>query len=129
MSTKLLVSSAIVIGLVLAAAKATVAQDPFGRATLMDERSQGSDYGHTTYAPTTSYQPNVEALIHQRAQERAAQRQMRLAALNWYGMSNSRPTASPTPFSSLYSPVWQMPGGRPFAWFPITHSSFPYYVR
>src|SRR3989304_4731520 len=72
------------------------------------------------YQPSTeptSYQPNPLAIIHQKALAPGQQRSDRLAALNWYGMSNSRPTAAPTPFTSLYSPVWQAPGAKPFVWY------------
>ena len=65
-----------------------------------------------------SYRTDTRAIIQQKAQVRAAQRTARIASMNWYGMSNSRPTAAPTPFMTLYSPVWQQPGGRPFAWEP-----------
>jgi hypothetical protein len=75
------------------------------------------------YRPS-SYQPNVRAIIHEKAIARSNQRQARLAAMSWYGMYNARPTAAPTPFTSLYSPVWQQPGGRPFAWY----ASRPTYV-
>lgn len=68
--------------------------------------------------------------IHmQKAAQRGAQRAARIAAMNWYGMSNSRPTASATPFTGMYSPAWQNPGGRPFAWRPQTYSSTIYLVR
>jgi hypothetical protein len=83
------------------------------------QRSQGRDeswYYQPSTEPTT-YQPNPKAIIHQKALARSQQRSDRLAALNWYGMSNGRPTAAPTPFTSLYSPAWQTPGGRPFAWY------------
>jgi hypothetical protein len=66
-------------------------------------------------APTYDSTP-TRTLHQQNAIARSQQRQVRMASMSWYGMSNSRPTASPTPFSSMYSPAWQMPGGRPFAW-------------
>jgi hypothetical protein len=72
----------------------------------------------SSYYQQPNYQPSPRAIIHQKALSRSAQREARLASLNWYGMYNSRPTAAPTPFTSLYSPVWQMPGGRPYAWHP-----------
>jgi hypothetical protein len=53
----------------------------------------------------------------QKAQQRGAQRMARLEAMRWYGFSNSRPTASAMPWTTMYSPAWQMPGGRPFAWY------------
>ena len=64
-----------------------------------------------------NYQPNPRQIVQQKAMLRGMQRQSRLASLKWYGMDNSRPTAAATPFMSLYSPTWQMPGGRPFGWF------------
>jgi len=83
-------------------------------------RSQARDdswYYQPSNEPT-AYKPNPKMIVQQRAMEHGQQRANRLAALNWYGMSNSRPTASPTPFTTLYSPAWQSPGGRPFAWYP-----------
>lgn len=60
----------------------------------------------------------VLAIIQQKAQVRAEQRQDRMASMSWYGMSNSRPNAATTPFTSRYSSVWEMPGGRPYSWNP-----------
>ncbi|TWT77893.1 hypothetical protein Pla123a_16920 [Posidoniimonas polymericola] len=65
----------------------------------------------------------------QKAAQRGAQRSARIAAMNWYGMNNSRPTASATPFTGMYSPAWQAPGGRPFSWRPRTYTSNVYIVR
>lgn len=70
-----------------------------------------------SYEQSYSSKPDPTAIIQQKAQIRAAQRMDRMAAMQWYGMSNARPTASATPFTTMYSPAWQMPGGRPFAWF------------
>ena len=66
---------------------------------------------------TGVYKPNPKMIVQQRAMAHGQQRSNRIAALNWYGMSNSRPTASPTPFTTLYSPAWQSPGGKPFSWY------------
>jgi hypothetical protein len=81
------------------------------------------------YYPQPTYRPNPQAIIHEKAQTRALQRQSRLASLSWYGMSNLRPTAAPTPFTSRYSPVWEMPGGRPFAWHHHHWPTHIVYVR
>lgn len=62
--------------------------------------------------------PTPREIIQYKAQVRSQQRMTRMASMEWYGMSASRPRASVTPFTGLYSPVWQMPGGRPFAWSP-----------
>ncbi len=83
-------------------------------------RSQAHDdswYYQPSKEPT-AYKPDPKMIAQQRAMAYGQQRSNRLAALNWYGMSNSRPTASPTPFTTLYSPAWQSPGGKPFAWYP-----------
>ena len=72
---------------------------------------------------------DARAIAQQKAQFRAAQRMGRMASMEWYGMSNSRPTASPTPFFTRYSPVWEMPGGRPYSWYPYTRPGYVMYWR
>ena len=69
------------------------------------------------YQQQLSRYDDPKVIIREKAKQRAAQRMARLDSLRWYGMSNSRPTAASTPYTSMYSPAWQMPGGRPFAWF------------
>jgi hypothetical protein len=59
-------------------------------------------------------------LSRQRAIARGEQRSARLEAMRWYGMSNSRPVATGIPYTAMYSPAWQQPGGRPFAWHTST---------
>jgi hypothetical protein len=54
---------------------------------------------------------NNPALQVRRNSERAAaERKARLASMEWYGMSNSRPMAYTTPHMYHYSPTWT--GGR-----------------
>ncbi|MEM6329860.1 MAG: hypothetical protein AAF790_06390 [Planctomycetota bacterium] len=77
------------------------------------------------------YEPGYEKptplmIIHQKARMRAMARLRRMEAMAAYGMSNARPTASATPHTGMYSPAWQMPGGRPFAWY--THRAPAYYL-
>ncbi len=78
-------------------------------------------------APERAAQPSF---AQQKAMRRGEERTQRLEAMRWYGFSNSRPTASAMPFTSMYSPAWQRPGGRPFAWYmssrPIVVYSRPY---
>jgi hypothetical protein len=54
--------------------------------------------------------------IRRKAEEKAAQRRDRIAALKWYGMSNSRPTASALPFYGTYSPSWVGNSWNPYHW-------------
>lgn len=71
------------------------------------------------YQPSTEptvAKPNPKLIVQQKAMARGQQRADRIASMNWYGMSNSRPTAQPTPFCSMYSPAWQSGTGQPFSW-------------
>lgn len=102
-------------------AELTLAQRP---ETPSAERSDEAWYYE-------SGQMKVDPLrVHQaKAAQRAAQRNARIASMNWYGMSAARPTASATPFTGMYSPAWQMPGGRPFAWSPRRYTQTVYIIR
>jgi hypothetical protein len=44
--------------------------------------------------------------VHRAAFARAAERTRRLEAQRWFGISNTRPTASPDPYNGDYSPGW-----------------------
>jgi hypothetical protein len=120
MKSTLTLRAFLLTGLVFAATAKLSAQDldfaPPAQATPMTQ-----DYASNTtpYVQPTEpvYEAKPQTIQQMNAQTRGQQRQLRLASMQWYGMSNSRPTVSPTPFSSIYSPVWQMPGGRPFAWY------------
>lgn len=70
-----------------------------------------------SYEQNYPERPDPRAIIQQKAMIRAQQRMDRMASMQWYGMSNARPTASATPFMGMYSPAWQVPGGRPFGWY------------
>lgn len=115
---------ATVFGLCLVA-NATLSAQGF----VNDNAPSGSERDQTWYQQPGTYQTDTRAIIQQKAQARAAQRNARMASMSWYGMSNARPTAAPTPFTSLYSPVWQQPGGRPFAWSTASWPSSVVYVR
>ena len=65
-----------------------------------------------------SSKQEARAIVQQKAQARAEQRMDRMASSNWYGISNSRPSGSSTPFTSRYGSSWEMPGGRPYSWYP-----------
>src|SRR5262245_14436272 len=112
-------------GVCAAASAMLSAQEPGKVNAPVDSERDQTWYRHQE----TSYQSDVRAIIQQKAQVRSAQRTARIASLNWYGMSNSRPTAAPTPFMTLYSPVWQQPGGRPFAWNSTFWPTSVVYVR
>lgn len=52
------------------------------------------------------------AAVRSKAEFRAAQRQGRLAAMRWFGQSNSRPQTSSDPFHGDYSPKWTSNNGH-----------------
>ena len=54
--------------------------------------------------------------VRRKAEFRAATRMQRQAALKWFGLSNSRPQASPSLMSMTYSPGWVGNTYDPFAW-------------
>lgn len=58
-----------------------------------------------------------KSIARQKAERRAEQRMDRLASQRWYGFQPGRPTAAGMPFTTMYSPAWSRPGGRPFSWY------------
>jgi hypothetical protein len=76
-----------------------------------------SDQVDSWYYRTPETSPK-KTIPQQKAELRAQQRMARLAAQRWYGYSNARPTVAAMPFTSMYRPAWQQPGGRPYRWWP-----------
>ncbi len=68
------------------------------------------------YQQQMSQYKDPKESVRRQAQYTAWQRQQRLAAQKWYGMSNSRPRANFTPFTGYYSPSWVGTVNEPFAW-------------
>jgi hypothetical protein len=58
------------------------------------------------YEQERSRWDDPQAAVRRNAEFRASQRAYRIASSRWYGMSNSRPAASPTPICGSYSPTW-----------------------
>lgn len=55
--------------------------------------------------------------VRRKAEFRADQRRRRIAAREWFGLSNKRPTANPTPWYGAYSPYWGSNDVmRPYQW-------------
>src|SRR5690242_14007492 len=61
--------------------------------------------------------------VRRKAEVQADQRISRLAALKWYGLSNSRPQASPIPTMGVYSPAWVGNGWNRYDWMPAAAAS------
>ncbi len=54
--------------------------------------------------------------VRRNAEYRATQRQRRMESRNWFGVSNSRPMASPNPWYETYSPMWTGNSTHPYEW-------------
>jgi hypothetical protein len=107
-------------GLKLAAISALAMAAPGSSAfaqEFVEEPSAPTTTATESWYPKAEKRNDNPTIAQQKAMERGAQRMARLEASRWYGFSNSRPTASGMPFTTMYSPAWQQPGGRPFAWY------------
>lgn len=62
------------------------------------------------------------AAVRRNAEAKGEQRQARLASMKWFGYSNSRPSASPTPTMGTYSPFWSGNTWNPHMWAGIGSS-------
>jgi len=54
--------------------------------------------------------------VRRKAEYMADQRRRRIAAMEWYGFSNSRPVVNPTPYTGTYSPMWVANSTYPSMW-------------
>ncbi len=54
--------------------------------------------------------------VRRKAEQKSAQREGRIAAMKWYGLSNSRPVANPTPLCGVYSPGWHANNYNSYRW-------------
>jgi len=54
--------------------------------------------------------------VRRKAEFRAAQRGDRLAAMKWYGQSNTRPLVSATPYCDTYGAGWVGNTANPYQW-------------
>ena len=123
-------------GLKLAAISALAIAAPGSSALaqeFVEEPTQPTTAVTESWYPQTEKRNEGPTVAQLKAMERGAQRMARLEASRWYGFSNSRPTASGMPFTTMYSPAWAQPGGRPFAWYtssrPIVIYQNPTLVR
>lgn len=68
--------------------------------------------------------------VREKAEFRAAQRQRRIAARKWFGLSNARPVASPTPgYGDPWSPSWASNTWSPYRWSGYGHTTTILTVR
>jgi hypothetical protein len=117
------------LGLLFVATVAT-AQEPGAAAARRDERyavegGQIATSGVVTptpemwlYEQQARRRDDVQLAIRRRAETRAQQRQDRIAASAWFGMSKSRPTAQIVPIYTGYAPYWASNTYDPQRWRP-----------
>lgn len=98
----------VLCGLLPAAAQKARAEEKGPAA----KTSNGDDWYYGTEQPEPQ-----KSIARQKSELRAQQRMDRLASLRWYGFTPGRPTAAGMPFTTMYSPEWTRPGGRPYAWY------------
>ena len=107
-------SAALLAAFVLHAAPRACAAD--------DQPRSEADVDDQSWYYTQGSPAKVKPIKQQKAEARAAARMARLDSSRWYGFQHARPTATGIPFTTMYSPAWQMPGGRPFAWYTGYHT-------
>ena len=122
--------SLLLFGMALAAASNVLAQepdDPFAarvpKRTSTTAPTQIFSPGEVTATPEMWFYEqerlryaDPRQAVRAQAEFRAAQRSRRLAALKWFGFSNSRPVANPDPFHGTYSPRWVGNSHSPSQW-------------
>jgi len=105
---------ALLIGAVLAAQDPGRFSTPVGQDPTSDQVAQTEDMWF--YLQELRRYDDPQAVIRRKAERKGEQRRQRLAAMKWYGWSQSRPTASSTPWTGVYSPSWVGNGADPYQW-------------
>ena len=108
--------------LVLGSTALLQAQSP--RVAKTAEADTSVSYGHLQPTPEMWFYDkasrdynNPKAAVRRKAEYDTAMRQQRIAAMAWYGISNSRPCVYPTPhMGGTYSPVWGSNTRDPQRW-------------
>jgi hypothetical protein len=105
---------------VLFGASTLMAQDgdrvlrPRGQDPAVDQVAQTEDMWF--YLQELRRYDDPQVVIRNKAELKGEQRRHRLAAMKWFGWSQSRPSASPVPTMGVYSPTWVGNGSDPYHW-------------
>ena len=89
-------------------------QKPGDEVGLDDQVAQTEDMWF--YLQELRRYDDPQMAIRRKAELKGQQRRQRLAAMKWFGWSQSRPTANPTPIMGYYSPMWVGNGSDPNLW-------------
>jgi hypothetical protein len=95
----------------------------------MDPMPGSENEGEQSWYREQTPKSGALAIVQQKAQIRAQQRMDRMASMQWYGMSASRPQSLATPFTARYGSTWEMPGGKPYSWYPYVRPGYVMYWR
>ena len=87
---------------------------PNGQQPTIDQVAQTEDMWF--YLQELRRYDDPQVVIRNKSEKKAEQRRQRLAAMKWFGWSQGRPSASPTPWSGVYSPSWVGNGTDPYQW-------------
>jgi hypothetical protein len=87
---------------------------PLGQGPVTEQVAQTEDMWF--YLQELRRHDDPQVAIRKKAEKKGEQRRSRLAAMKWFGWSQSRPTASPTPWNGVYAPHWAGNGIDPSMW-------------
>jgi hypothetical protein len=79
------------------------------------------------YSQETRRHDDPRQAVRRKAEFVAQQRTLRIESMKWFGMSNSRPLASTTPFMDEYSPSWIGNSSHPYQWVGVGSPSAAIY--
>ncbi len=111
---------ALSLTLAISPAGSSPAQQPMGDVGELDRPISLSELQPTPemwfYQQSMRQYQDPALAVRQKAEFRAAQRAHRLAAQKWFGVSNARPMAAFTPWTTWYSPTWVSNTWQPYRW-------------
>ena len=118
----------VLVAVVVATAAASLsAQEPVQPASKIDPALDESLTAYSSHPEMWLYLQeqkqynDPKVAVRRNAEIRGQQRQARLASMKWFGYSNSRPSASPTPTMGTYSPFWGGNTWNPYMWAGVGH--------
>ncbi len=116
-------SMALAAGILLFTAGVSFAQQP---GVTAPSQAPSMSMGELTPTPSMwFYQKHMEnymnpaLAVRRAAEQRAAERDARIAARKWFGYSNARPMASHTPFTNWSGPMWAGNGSDRWHWWGV----------
>jgi hypothetical protein len=87
----------------------TWAQTPATKPPVSMSIRASGDAAKSEVKPYQPYQRqnlDAQSMVQQKAEYRANQRMLRVASMQWFGLSNARPQVTPDPVDDEYAPRW-----------------------